>query len=209
MSQNKVTEESTRIILQTLIEEKPSTVEELTRLVSRKLRLSQEEVMSAISILSDEGKVSLSTDRVTTFSDYLRSGRSAWYWSAWILAGSTVLSVLLISGNAYPWQYLRAGLGLIFALWLPGYAIVRALLPLNRFGKTAERDIELIERIGLSIGLSIALIVLCGIVLHYVSLGVGSLSMTLTLLFTIGAFATAAIRREYREFERRQKRIPT
>jgi uncharacterized membrane protein len=60
---------------------------------------------------------------------------------------------------------IRAVLGLIFLLFLPGYVATAALFP--------EKDrIDIIERIALSFGLSIAIVPLTGLALNYTPFGI-------------------------------------
>ncbi len=54
----------------------------------------------------------------------------------------------------------RVALGLIFILFLPGYALIAALFP-------SSEDIDWIERVAFSFGLSIVLVPLLGLVLNY------------------------------------------
>lgn len=77
---------------------------------------------------------------------------------------------------------LRIVLGSIFVLFLPGYALIEALYP-------KEDELTPLERLALSIGLSLALVPLIGLILNYTPWGirlnpiVTSLSLlTLTLL---------------------------
>ena len=83
---------------------------------------------------------------------------------------------------------LIAGLSLPFVLFLPGYAFSAALLPDGRAG--------LAERIALSIGLSIAIAALGGLVLNAMPAGLTASSWRLLLLgVTLAAAAVAFLRR--------------
>ncbi len=84
---------------------------------------------------------------------------------------------------------IRIALGLLFVLLLPGYALIAALFPNNK-------DIDWIERVALSFGLSIAVVPLLGLVLNYTPWGITLGSIIVTgLLFTIGMVAMAYYRR--------------
>jgi uncharacterized membrane protein/LysM repeat protein len=78
---------------------------------------------------------------------------------AWALA--TTLIVLL-APFAEP---ARIGLGLVFILFLPGYVLVAALYP-------RRDDLDLVERLALSLGLSIAVVPLIGLGLNYSPWGI-------------------------------------
>lgn len=73
-------------------------------------------------------------------------------------------------------DFLRIILGLPFALFLPGYLLLAVLFP--------EKDeLDGLARIALSIGLSIIIVPLIGLLLNYLSLGVRLLTMILSLIF--------------------------
>jgi uncharacterized membrane protein len=78
----------------------------------------------------------------------------------WLAAG--ILSIYLPFLNATP---LRLILVLPVILFIPGYCLVAAFFP-------KERDLELIERIALSFGLSIAIVPLIGFGLNFTPWGI-------------------------------------
>ena len=82
------------------------------------------------------------------------------------LVAIVALSALLIIIIAFlPSNDLRIVLGLPFLLVFPGYTLVAALFP----GKT---DLGGVERVALSLGLSIAVIPLAGLILNYTPWGI-------------------------------------
>jgi len=83
----------------------------------------------------------------------------------------------------------RIVLGLLFVLFLPGYALIAALFP-------GSKDIDWIERVALSFGLSIAVVPLLGLLLNYTPWGIRLESIiTTVLMFTVGMCAVAYYRR--------------
>jgi uncharacterized membrane protein len=84
---------------------------------------------------------------------------------------------------------LRIAVGGAFLLFLPGYALIAALYPLRR-------SLNVIERIGLSFGLSIAVVPLIGLALNYSSGAIGVTPLLLSVLaFTLCMCGIAAARR--------------
>jgi uncharacterized membrane protein len=82
------------------------------------------------------------------------------------LIAATIITLLLILMIAFiPDNPVRTVLGLIFILVLPGYVATAALFP-NR------ESIDAIERVALSIGLSIAIVPLAGLALNYTPFGI-------------------------------------
>jgi len=82
------------------------------------------------------------------------------------LIAAAIITLLLILMIAFiPDNPVRTVLGLIFILVLPGYVATAALFP-NR------ESIDAIERVALSIGLSIAIVPLAGLALNYTPFGI-------------------------------------
>jgi uncharacterized membrane protein len=82
------------------------------------------------------------------------------------LITAAIITLLLILMIAFiPDNPVRTVLGLIFILALPGYVATAALFP-NR------ESIDAIERVALSIGLSIAIVPLAGLALNYTPFGI-------------------------------------
>jgi len=82
------------------------------------------------------------------------------------LIAAAIITLLLILLIAFiPDNPVRTVLGLIFILVLPGYVATAALFP-NR------ESIDAIERVALSIGLSIAIVPLAGLALNYTPFGI-------------------------------------
>jgi uncharacterized membrane protein len=76
------------------------------------------------------------------------------------LSGLLILSILLV-----PDFWLRLIVGLPFLLFFPGYALIAALFP-------EKKSIDMIERVALSFGLSIAITPLIGFGLNYTPFGI-------------------------------------
>ena len=82
-----------------------------------------------------------------------------------LIAAIAIALLLLAFIALLPESAVRTLLGLIFVLFIPGYVAVAALFPSN------ER-IDWIERIALSLGLSIAIVPLIGLALNYTPWGI-------------------------------------
>jgi uncharacterized membrane protein len=93
--------------------------------------------------------------------------------------------------------YVRHVLGTIFVLWLPGYTFIKALFPTKVPIQTSSEDLDKIERIALSIGLSLALVPIVGLLLNYTPWGIRLTPIVLSLFALTIIFATAAIIREH------------
>jgi uncharacterized membrane protein len=105
------------------------------------------------------------------------------------VAGLVVLTDIFVLIPVLNESFIRIVLGLPLVLFLPGYALVAALFP-------TKDGLEGIERAALSVGMSVAIVPLIGLVLNNTSLGIreGPLLVSLTL-FVILACVVAYIRR--------------
>ena len=90
-----------------------------------------------------------------------------------------------------------SGLDIIFVLWLPGYTFIKALFPTHAPTKTSTETLDPIERIALSLGMSIALVPTIGLLLNYTPWGIRLTPIVLSLLALTLIFATTAIAREH------------
>lgn len=87
-----------------------------------------------------------------------------------------ILSVLLVAVIAFfPNSSTRVILGLPFILFFPGYILICALFP-------RKKDLDIVERSALSMGLSIAVTSLIGLILTYTPFGIRLYSVTFSLL---------------------------
>ena len=83
----------------------------------------------------------------------------------------------------------RIILGLPLVLFLPGYALIAALFP-------RKDDLDGIERVALSFGLSIAVVPLLGLALNYTPFGIRLSPILIVLsIFTISLALGAYVRR--------------
>jgi len=86
----------------------------------------------------------------TTYIKYFRSRYNAGFIIATILLLLSITSVYTSQISIFI-TFIRYMLGSLFVLFLPGYALIEALYP-------KEEDLSPLERLALSIGLSLALV---------------------------------------------------
>jgi uncharacterized membrane protein len=136
---------------------------------------------------------------------YLSSDGADWFWATIILALATTVTVFTVPTDFYPLAYLRYLLGLIFVLWLPGYTFIKALFPTQVPVKTSSENLDTVERVALSFGMSLALVPIVGLLLNYTPWGIRLTPITLSLLALTVAFALVAILRDYQTIVNRIK----
>ncbi|MCA6213559.1 DUF1616 domain-containing protein [Thermococcus bergensis] len=108
------------------------------------------------------------------------------YWDLiTIIVLSLVLDVIIAF---YPESLLRKALGLAFVLFFPGYVFITALFP-------EKKELDNIERLALSFGLSIAIVPLIGLLLNYTPWGIRLIPILVSLTIFNVIFALVAIYR--------------
>lgn len=128
--------------------------------------------------------------KTLTNRSYLFSTNNAWYWIIIALTIATAILVFTAPENLYPVIYARHILGSIFVLFLPGYSLLRALLP--------EREMDDTERIALSIGISLAIVPVTLLLINYTPWSISEKPITISILLLTMVFATSALIREKR-----------
>ncbi|MDG6900217.1 MAG: DUF1616 domain-containing protein [Nitrososphaerota archaeon] len=102
---------------------------------------------------------------------------------------ATVASIFLIPQYP-PFVYVRYVFGAIAVLYFPGFTLIEALYP-------KKEDLDSLERLALSIGLSLALVPLVGLLLNYTPWGIRLDPIVVSLsLLGVGLALIAAVRKE-------------
>jgi len=208
----KMTDGLEQHIIQIVRESKPENVNQLILLVQGKFSLPYREILRTIMELHNQGKIELATQSSLTsirFAAYLKTEQALWYWATLTLTIAAAAVVFTVSEDLYPWVYIRYILGTIFMLWLPGYLFIKALFPtshpLARPLETSGKALDTVERIALSLGMSISLVALIGLLLNYTPWGIRLAPIVSSLVALTTVFATAAVIREHRvKMEKKQ-----
>lgn len=102
----------------------------------------------------------------------------------------SLLAILVVPLVLFTTGILRIVLGLLFLLFFPGYVLIAVLFP-------RKGSLGTIERLALSLGLSIAIVSLIGLVLNYTSWGIRLHPIVVsTVCFVLIASLTALYRRQ-------------
>jgi uncharacterized membrane protein len=124
-----------------------------------------------------------------SFAEYmLRPDYSLWLYTVTALLLATLLCIAIPVKVLEPFRWF---LGTLFTLFIPGYVTVEALYP-------DENSLKPLERVALSIGLSLAITPLLGLLLNYTPWGIrlGPVTTALSLYTTI-----VMIIASYRKYE--------
>ena len=188
------------VILDIVRTHKPQTAEQLIRIVKEQTNLSEREITALVIQMENEDKLKLTLQQDTANSNFefvLLSKNVAWYWITVTFAIATAFIIFFVPTNLYPAAYIRQTLGLVFILFLPGYTFMKMLFPHRVPFKTNSENMDAVERIILSLSLSLSLTPIVGLVLYYTPLGFGVAAITLSLLTLTLILGTISLMREY------------
>jgi hypothetical protein len=200
LDQSQAERELDEIVLEIVDRQRPETVQQLVSYVKAGSKAQEKAIVEAVLRLQSGGKIRLaktSAQAPKELSVYLRTEKAFWYWLILAVAILTVAIVFIVPEDFYPWVYARYVVGAIFVLWLPGYSFIRALFPGRPSLKTPEKSLDPVERVALSIGVSLALVPIIGFVLNYTPWGIRLTSETSSLLALTVTAATVAVIREH------------
>lgn len=179
-------------VLRYIAEKGPVSVSELYEALTVKdSSLTKAKLVEVVRGLTEQGKADLEDMplAIRSFGEYLRLWeRNLWFYGSLAMSLATVLIIYVVPSE-FPFATLRWVFGSAFVLFIPGYVTVKALF-------TEERQLDSIERFALSIGLSLALVPLVGLLLNYTPWGIrlNPIAISLTLL-TVGIAMIGVARR--------------
>ena len=196
-------------IIQLIKNKGPSDVQKLVNLVKEEIAVSESKIIEHVIRLQSQGKITLKlapTNHPQKLSVYLKTKKAYWYWMTLFFAATTAIAAFTIPENFYPIVYIRYILGTLFVIWLPGYSFIKALFPTEPPFNTTSKGLDSIERLALSVGMSLALVSIIGLLLNYTPWGIRLTPMVLSLLILTAVFATAGIIREHQSSKRARKK---
>jgi len=179
-------------IIQRIKAENPRTVRDLFEIVSKKQpTLAEDEFIQGINELRESGTLDLEppTPNVDSYLAYLKVPSENTWFHLVVLASLLTILTIYVLPSTYPIVIFRWILGSVFVLFLPGYVTVQALF-------AGRRELDDIERFALSVGLSLAITPLMGLLLNYTPWGIRLDPIALSLsIFTLGMATIATIRK--------------
>ena len=177
------------LILKAIDEGRANTVRDVIGLLKEKY--IEAEILEAVKRLEDEEKIELNYNVPVHygFIQYLRNADyNLWLYLVFSASLATSATIYLIP-TIYPLVIARWVLGSLFILFLPGYTLIEALFP-------KRGDLDTIERLALSIGLSLAITPLIGLLLNYTPWGIRLNPIIISLtIFTLSTAILAAHRK--------------
>lgn len=191
------------MILGVINEKNPKSVKQLTKMLKENKNLTEEEIIASVLKLQAKGVIKFEdhTLQSKNLTNYLKTTDAVWYWITITIGVLSAVLVFTIPDNFYPWIYARNVLGIIFVLFLPGYAFIKVILKGNVTAKTSIGGLEAIQIITLSIGMSIAFVSIIGLILYYSPWSLDLVTIVFSLLAFTSLFATVAVIREYQKIK--------
>ncbi len=176
-------------LLKLVESKKPKSVKELVSIAEKELGYPPEKTLKHVKALRDAGKLVLREPSLLTLGGYLFSKKSAWFWAvlAWVFA--TDLAMLLIPGDS-PAAPIRWVLGFVYILFIPGYCFMNALYP-------SRDELDDIEFLTLSIGMSLAITPLSALIAQYVTGEINLYALIYGLSLISLLFAASAVVEKY------------
>ncbi len=174
-----------------IIRERGSTsIGELVEHASTRLGIPQYRVARLLYRLKDLGYLSFEdSNPPKSLLRYFFSSYVIWFWI--LVVSVTITSLLIyIAPQAPPFTYMRYIFGSLFILYLPGAMLIELLYP-------KPKDLSQLERLALSIGLSLALVPLVGLILNYTPWGIRLDPIFISLSSLTLALASGAVARKY------------
>ena len=160
--------------------------------------ITLDEICDAINELKHENKITLAEPQaVGSFLNYITSlSRSTSFWLTIIVTGLT-LATIYLTPQVAPWSIIRIIAGAVFVSFIPGYALIQLLFPV--------KDMDTMERIASSVGLSLAVTPLIGLLLNYSPWGIRL--DPLVALLSVASIALA-FSSTYRKFSILKENLP-
>ncbi|KUO92059.1 MAG: hypothetical protein AT710_04835 [Thermocladium sp. ECH_B] len=166
---------------------KCTTVNQLVEAVSRETGLPKSRVAYEVYLMWKRGELSIEHEPPENAVMFLASVDGVWYWITLAITLASLIVVMLVKGGPLiPIRYL---LGAISVLFMPGYSMVEALYPRGD-------EMAPLERLALSIGLSLAVVPLIGLMLNYTPWGIKLIPVVSSnTALTIALLTAAALRK--------------
>ncbi len=185
------------LIIRVAADENPESVRQLIYLVRKQVDVPEKDLFLIIQDLKEEKRINLwELMFPETFRQYLFSSRALWYW---VIVATTLFGyffILMIPNEAFYRGFGTAVLGVMYTILIPGFSVLKTLFPIDVPLKTSSVTLDSIERLALSIGLSLAVTPLVGIALYY-SIGLNLVTISVVLLIISMFLSTYGVLREF------------
>jgi len=181
------------LIVKTVKTKRPANVEALVEIVQKQSRAPKETIVAHVLQLRDAGKIVLEepVPQPKELLRFLVSRWCRWFWIVTFLVFLTAMLVMVIAETApVSLMVFRWVFGALLVLYIPGYCLVEALYP-------SKGELDDIEKIALSIGLSLAISPLILLVLNFTPWGIRLTPFLVSLIAVTLFLAIVAVFRKF------------
>jgi hypothetical protein len=164
----------------------------LDALRAKNSSLTDTDVTDLVCRLADRGQVDVEDvpPQVRSLREYLGLWeRNVWFYTSLAASLITVLVIYTVPSQ-FPLVVLRWILGSVFVLFIPGYVTVEALFP-------RSRQLNGVERFALSVGVSLVLVMLVGLLLNYTPWGIRLTPAVASLTICTVSLSLVAVGRHF------------
>ena len=168
----------------------PKTLKELVEILEKETNINKNIIIEYLIKLNQENIIVLKNNNLSkpnNIKEYFLSKHSHWFW---IVSTATIISFLttiILNDKSSLLIYLRHILGTFLVIFLPGYSVSKIFF--------LSKQISKIERVLLSITLSIIIVPLLGLTMNYVNWNINIISTTtIIILITLISSFIAALR---------------
>ena len=106
--------------------------------------------------------------------DFLNRSEVKWYIIIMLFSIFSTASILIIGDDVETWIYFRQLVSIPFTFFFPGYVLVNNIYSVDELGS--------VERVALSVTLSLIIVPLIGLLSNYVGLGITKNTQTYLIL---------------------------
>ena len=182
-----------KVVLETARTLSQPTVGELVDALVKQKGLKQKDATRAVYVEYKKGTLNLADAHPpSNLASYFLNLENAWFWAVTALVAVTFLVVFTVNSSAL--LYVRYILGGVFVLFIPGFLLISAL-----YARSEEMDT--LERVALSIGLSLAVVPLIGLVLNYTPWGIRLEPIMVSLALFSEVMALVCVVRKFRYYK--------
>jgi len=195
-------EELNDLIIELIKVKEPPSIEQLVKLITAETNIREKDAFKIVLAMENAGKIRLTRppDKIpSSFHDYVFSEYTIWFWSIIIISVVTMSAVFTVTSDNSSLIFLRYIFGTVFLLFLPGYSLIKVLFPGKNIGN--------LERIVLSMGLSLSLLPVVGIFLNYTPWGIGLAPVSIFLLVFTISLALIGILKEYEQINENVEKV--
>ncbi len=165
------------------------TVSQIVGILVKEKNIKFTDATNAVYIEWKKGTINLAeTNPTTTLTGYFFSLENTWFWATTGLMMFSALIIFTVQDSLF--LTLRYILGGIF-IFLPGFLLISAMYP-------TKEGIEGLERIGLSIGVGLALIPIIALLLNYTPWGITLEPIVASIAVLTEVLAVVCVVRKFR-----------